>query len=132
MERETCEKWPKRHTDRIVAVAEIAGARTLVTTSLDRQMILWDIDAKAALTILAETASCIHTLKYSVDFNLLISVGYEKTGHIWEVGRRNQCAHVGTLDGHTAIINAVELVSNTCLILTGDSAGVLKVWDIRT
>eukprot|EP00752_Nemacystus_decipiens_P016546 g14788.t1 len=71
----------------------------------------------------------VHSLSYSSQYRCLISAGFDHEAHVWSPFVNSL---LNRLKGHHASLVGCQAVEGTPELITADSSGVVKLWDIRT
>lgn len=108
----------------------------IATGSADKTIKLWSLSSKECLRTLEGHTNSVLRLSFlsppdhsTANANQLVSVGSDGLLKVWD-WRRSEC--LSTLDEHTdriwALCTVTAADSGDVKIVTGDSAGTLKVW----
>ena len=117
------------HSDIVMYLLAIPDIDNLASASLDTNICLWDTYTHAKTMRLAGHRKGVFSLSYHPSFRLLISTGFEHDAFVWSPFTK---ALVYKLKGHHASLIGCQCVEGSDEVLTADSDGVFKLWDIRT
>jgi WD40 repeat protein len=71
-------------------------------------------------------------MKYFESFQALLVSGYENVIKVFTfTPEKYELNCVGRLVGHVGIIDAIEIIKDTAMVISSDDKGVAKLWDIR-
>ena len=122
------------HTDYVKALACSPVTKKVASCSLDRQILIWDIEATTATELLEEPAVSLtgHAESiYSIAMNdagtTIVSGSTEPELCVWDP-RSGKC--VATLRGHTDHVRTVAVNSAGTICASGSSDGTLRIWDL--
>ena len=102
----------------------------IVTSSIDKKLIFWDVYSKLAKKVIHINKVSVERLVYSVDYRVLFTSSYEKYLQAYSFDT-NDCYESGKLLGHTATITAMEILKDSPMIVTVDEINFIKTWDVR-
>ena len=122
---------PKRHGERIADICELTHLKLMAASSLDKQIIFWDLIFKVPTQILKMDGISAHSLCYAQDFRVMISAQYENSISVWSF-EGTDCCLLNRLVGHNAQITAISMIKDTPLLISSDEIGFMKTWDIRS
>ena len=78
--------WPLQHDEIVTSFTVIERHKLLVTAGLDANIFMWDLGAKHKYRgRLKGFTRGIRQIVYSSDHDLLIAVGFEYSGLVWDV-----------------------------------------------
>src|SRR3989442_13956904 len=78
------------HTDVVTAVVFSPDGRTVVSGSLDRRIVLWNVSTAEAVGVLEGHSSYVYCLAFSPDGKLLASGSGDGTIKLWDVKLRKE------------------------------------------
>src|SRR5262249_43723245 len=117
------------------SLAFALDGRVLAVAGHGRAVGLWDTDTGSELSTLGDGTDAGRCVASSRSEKLLAGGGSEGDGHrlgavtIWDwEGRRRLI----TLHGHSAGINALAFAPDESRLASGDSMGIVKLWDVTT
>lgn len=133
-EKEKTLKWKikqvyRGHTDMVTAIVSIPNTPIIVSSSTDSSIFTWDVATTVKQKDLKGHVKGVYSLAYSHEHRFLISAGSDRDALVWNPLVKSR--PIFRLKGHTSSLIHVEVIEGTPQIITADSAGVLKLWDIR-
>ena len=117
------------HTDIVMSLLALEGVDQLVSASLDTTLCMWDTYTHEMTTHLKGHKKGVFSMSYHPSFRLLISSGFEHDAYVWSPFVK---ALVYKLKGHHASLIGVQFVEGSNEIITADTDGLFKLWDIRS
>jgi WD40 repeat protein len=117
------------HTDIVMSLVSLDKLDYIASASLDKTVCLWDCYTNERLLNLKGHKKGVFDLTYSSDYHLLFSCGFEQDACVWSPFV-NSC--VFKLKGHRSSLVGCCAIEGTPEVITGDSSGVFKLWDVRT
>eukprot|EP00743_Colponemidia_sp_Colp-15_P009230 GILK01010078.1.p1 GENE.GILK01010078.1~~GILK01010078.1.p1 ORF type:complete len:1529 (+),score=350.86 GILK01010078.1:164-4750(+) len=121
----------KGHTDKIMDLIELPLLKHIVTCSLDRSIRIWDCGSGELIGVLEGHQKGIRTLSYSVEFQCLISTGFELSAYIWAPESTNRNL-LGKLIGHAHPVVAGKVLDGQPVAATIDDKCNIRIWDLRS
>lgn len=115
----------------IFFLVELTGMQQIATACADKTIRIWDIKWESNISPrkrLVGHIKAVRFLAYSYTFNLLISCGFEFEALVWNPYVSEPICR---LKGHEAPLTGVECPEVNPTIITADSKGIIKVWNIR-
>lgn len=123
---------PWKDSDTCISyMVELTAMQQLATACADKIIRVWDIKWEnniAPRKRLSGHIKAVRYLAYSYTFNLLISCGFEFEALVWNPYVSEPICR---LKGHEAPLTGVECPEVNPTIITADSKGIIKVWNIR-
>eukprot|EP00903_Cladosiphon_okamuranus_P007678 g7442.t1 len=119
----------KGHSDIVMGMMVMQGLDNLVSASLDTSIRVWDTYTQKPVQTLQGHNKGVHSLSYSSQYRCLISAGFDHEAHVWSPFVNSL---LNRLKGHHASLVGCQAVEGTPELITADSSGVVKLWDIRT
>jgi WD40 repeat protein len=120
----------RRLTDRsVLAVAFSPGGKTLLSSSYDRAVTLWDAATGRELRRLEGHRDDVRALAFSPDGSKILTGSDDFTVRIWEAG--DPAASPLVLEGRSAAINAVAYTVEGGSLYAGSGDGLIRRWDLR-
>jgi len=117
------------HTDVVLDLMLLDNIGQIASASMDSTVGIWDIGTQQKHVTLGGHKKGVFQLAYHPDYHAVISASYEHVAAVWNPYSGNLICQ---LKGHFNPLVGVQTVPNSPQILTADSGGVVKVWDIRT
>ena len=112
------------------SVSFSSDSRTLVSSSGDKTVRLWDVKTGKPLKTLTGHTSNFKHVSFSPNNHILASIGrYKDEIRLWDVETGK---HLKTLTGHKGWVNNVAFSLNGRLIASGGLDGTVRVWDVKT
>jgi len=106
--------------------------KLVAVSSMDKRITIWDFRRKRVVIELDLTQGGIHTMAWSNSYQVLVTAGYENKINLWSINPSYlDTTLIGSLTGHISMVNAVEVIEKTPMIVSADDLGKLKVWDLR-
>ncbi|CAM9156385.1 unnamed protein product, partial [Discosporangium mesarthrocarpum] len=118
----------KGHSDIVMDIV-MSSLDNLLSASLDTSIRIWDTYTEKPVHTLLGHNKGVHSLSYSSAHRCLVSAGFDHEAHVWSPFVNSL---LYKLKGHTASLVGCQAVENTPELITADSAGFIKVWDLRT
>lgn len=115
------------HNDIVMKLIVLKGLNTLVSASLDTTIRIWDVYTHQQLMKLEGHKKGVFNLDYNSEYRLLFSCGFDHDVCVWSPFVSSM---IYRLKGHHSTLVGCQCVENTNEIITADSAGVFKLWDI--
>jgi WD40 repeat protein len=116
------------HTDMVMSLVTLPKLNYLASASLDKTVSIWDAYTNQQLLKLYGHKKGVLDIDYSSNYRLLVSAGFEHDAYVW-----SPFVHtlVYRLKGHHHSLVGCQAIKDTPEIITADTSGVLKLWDIR-
>ena len=116
----------------ILDLVELEILKLVAISSLDKSVTIWDLHRQVIIMELDLSQSGVHTVKWSTDYQILITVGFENDISLWSIHPDYlDISSSGKLIGHPSLVTAVEAIEKTPMIVSSDDLGNIRVWDIR-
>jgi len=116
------------HSDIVMSLCELNKLNYLASASLDKTISIWDVFTNERLLHFQGHRKGVLDLAYTSDYRLLFSCGFEHDALVWSPFVQN-C--VAKLKGHHHALIGVQTIQDTPELITGDTGGVFKLWDVR-
>lgn len=116
------------HNDIVMKLLVLKNLNTLVSTSLDTNICIWDVYTHSQIMKLQGHKKGVFNIDYNPEYRLLFSCGFDHDVCVWSPFVSSM---IYRLKGHHATLVGVVCVEGSPEIITGDSAGVFKLWDVR-
>ncbi|ETV68678.1 hypothetical protein, variant [Aphanomyces astaci] len=115
-----------QHSQLVIDVSWSNDSRSLLSASYDHTVKLWDVE-KASLTGSVGVNGLVQTVSFNPADNDMYFIGTsQRNVHVLDV--RAGVTHTWAND---AMVNSLHVCSDGHTLLTGDSKGYVKTWDIR-
>eukprot|EP00752_Nemacystus_decipiens_P011039 g9808.t1 len=108
----------------------------LVTTGMDRKVVLWDLRIgfertcePRKLFVLVGHYHGVLSLAYSSEHDLILSAGFDFDANCWD--RSTSHLHMKLVGHRVSLIGVVVVEHETQRAVTGDEGGSFRVWDIQ-
>lgn len=116
------------HTDIVMSLIVLKKLDNIASASLDKTLAVWDSHTNEQILRLNGHKKGVFDLCYNPNYRLIVSCGFEHDACVWSPFVNNL---VYRLKGHHASLVGCQTVENTPEIITADTSGVFKLWDIR-
>lgn len=116
------------HTDMVLDLLQITSLECLASASMDRTIRLWDVHSGRHKKTLEGHEKGVRSLAYNEDYRFMVSAGFDYDALVWNPYVEHLILR---LHGHNAPLCKVEMIENSPQIITADTSGIFKVWDIR-
>jgi WD40 repeat protein len=104
------------------------GLNNIVSASLDTTVRIWDTYTEQETNKLVGHNKGVFSLSYNPEHRFIVSAGFDHDAYIWS-------PFVNTLlfklKGHTSSLVGCQCVENSNELVTADSSGMFKIWDLR-
>lgn len=101
------------HTSAVNSVAFSPDYKTIVSTSRDKTLRIWNLETNSCLKVLEGHTDGVNQASYSPSGKLIASASNDNTIRIWDVASGG-CVHV--LEGHTNAVTFVEFLDEEHII----------------
>lgn len=118
------------HTADVKDMLLLKDGQTLVTSSADETIRLWDLQTGAEIQRLTGHDSSVNALTFTTDQNTLVSAGADRRIDFWTLPEGEPVDQIEA--AHDSSINALTVSHNGQWLASGDSSGVIKLWDLNT
>lgn len=116
------------HSDIVMDLIVLQKLNNIASASLDKTLGIWDSHTNEEILRLTGHKKGVFGLSYNPDYRLIFSCGFEHDACVWSPFVKSL---VFRLKGHHASLVGVKTVENSPEIITADTSGVFKLWDIR-
>jgi len=130
IENENFSTWPQLHQASIVAVVQIQS-ELVATSALDRSIVVFNFLSKAVITKVHLQEISAYKIAYSEDLKLLVSASFSSIVSVWTLDNLSDVGLYKELQGHTKIVSALHVVKGTPILVSSDTSGLVKTWDLR-
>ncbi|TDH70753.1 hypothetical protein CCR75_001155 [Bremia lactucae] len=115
-----------KHTQLVIDVSWAEDSAALVSGSYDHSVKLWDVEKSQLLTS-NEVDGLVQCVAFNMADNNQYFLGSSKCC-LHMVDARSEICRTWTND---AMVNALHVAHDGLTVITGDSKGLLKTWDVR-
>ncbi|GMH66778.1 hypothetical protein TrRE_jg1548, partial [Triparma retinervis] len=116
------------HSDIVMNMISMQGLNNIVSASLDTTVRIWDTYTEQETNKLVGHNKGVFSLSYNPEHRFIVSAGFDHDAYIWS-------PFVNTLlfklKGHTSSLVGCQCVENSNELVTADSSGMFKIWDLR-
>ncbi|CAM6069836.1 unnamed protein product [Sphagnum tenellum] len=117
------------HSDWMTTIKYLSHSNSLITTSMDGNLLMLDFEKRHLKWSGKEHAHGIYSCDYCRSYNFIVTCGLERYINIWNPFTAKT---MGVLHGHEASVFDVQVneMDNQIVSISADS--VIKVWDMRS
>ncbi|MBI3247053.1 MAG: protein kinase [Deltaproteobacteria bacterium] len=115
--------------DEAYAVAFAPDGRSVVSSSKDKVVKLWDVTSGEKLRTFSGHTDWVSSVAFSPDGQKIMSCSDDKTVRLWEVATGKSLRSVS---GHSEIVNSVAFAPDGKLAVFGGNDKALTLWDVQT
>uniref|UniRef100_A0A8D0C4B7 POC1 centriolar protein homolog B n=1 Tax=Salvator merianae TaxID=96440 RepID=A0A8D0C4B7_SALMN len=117
----------KGHKDAITCVAFSPISKALVTSSLDRFLMIWNLKPNSKAFRFVGHLKGVTSVQFSPDGHLLASASQDRTARLWI-----PCIHGEStpLTGHTASVRSVNFSHDSQFLVTASNDKSVKAWSV--
>ncbi|GBG24373.1 WD repeat-containing protein 5-like [Hondaea fermentalgiana] len=116
------------HTDMVLDLLQIESLGSIASASMDRTIRLWDVHTGRHKKTLEGHEKGVRSLAYNDEYRFMVSAGFDYDALVWNPYVEHLILR---LHGHNAPLCKVEMIPDSPQIITADTSGTFKVWDIR-
>ena len=116
------------HSDIVMNLIILQKLNNIASASLDKSVCVWDSHTNEQILSLHGHRKGVFDLTYNPDYRLIFSCGFEHDACVWSPFVNSL---VYRLKGHHASLVGCQSVDNSPELITADTSGVFKLWDIR-
>lgn len=116
------------HTDIVMNLIVLQKLNNIASASLDKTLGVWDSHTNEQILKLTGHRKGVFDLTYNPTYRLIFSCGFEHDACVWSPFVNSM---VYRLKGHHASLVGVQTVENSPEVITADTSGVFKLWDVR-
>lgn len=118
----------KGHLDPITDIISLDNMSSIASASMDGTISLWDAKTMRQRSVLHGHVKGVFKLAYHPEYHILFSAAFETNAFAWNP----YCAkNICKLEGHYHPLAGIQTIPGTPQVVTVDTAGIAKVWDIR-
>jgi WD40 repeat protein len=117
------------HTDIVMKVLSLKSLDNIASASLDTTVGVWDTYISRMVMKLEGHSKGVFSLSYDESSRILASSGFDHDVFIWSPFVNTL---VYKLKGHRSSVVGCHCVEGKPELITADTSGVFKVWDVRT
>ncbi len=128
-EPEAIVRIPQGHTDPVLGVAVTPDGRQAISASLDRTLIVWDLESGQAQRTLQGHANSVTSVAATPDGRQAISASLDKTLIVWDL-ESGQAQR--TLQGHANSVTSVAVTPDGVRAVSTSWDKTLIVWDLES
>ncbi len=118
----------KGHTDIVMSLIVLQKLNNIASASLDKTIAVWDSHTNEQILRLHGHKKGVFDLTYNPNYRLLFSCGFEHDACVWSPFVNSM---VFRLKGHHASLVGCQSVDNSPEVITADTSGIIKLWDVR-
>lgn len=115
--------------DEAYAVAFAPDGRSVVSSSKDKVLKLWDVTSGEKLRTFSGHTDWVTGVAFSPDGQKIMSCSDDKTVRLWEVATGKR---IRSLSGRDEIVNSVAFAPDGKLAVFGGNDKALTLWDVQT
>eukprot|EP01038_Epipyxis_sp_PR26KG_P011209 gene11209-15040_t len=116
------------HTDIVMSLLILKKLDNIASASLDKTLGIWDSHTNEQILKLHGHKKGVFDLTYNPNFRLMVSCGFEHDACVWSPFVNSL---VYRLKGHHASLVGCQSVEDSPEVITADTSGVFKLWDVR-
>lgn len=117
------------HTASVLAVAFTPDGKTLISSSRDDTIKLWDVATGELKRTLTAHADDVYTVAFSHDGSMMASGSTDTRIILWDAERFEP---IRTLQGHTAAVREVEFSPDGKTLASVGEDNTFRLWDVAT
>ncbi|CAM9110180.1 unnamed protein product, partial [Hapterophycus canaliculatus] len=117
------------HSDSVLSLLSLADTDVVASCSMDHTVKLWDLATLGLRKTLLGHAKGVKHMAYCPDHSLIVSGGFS---YDLVINNPYVANPVSRLQGHCSPIAGVEHITGTSQLITADTDGFCKLWDLRT
>ena len=117
------------HEDRVLSVAFSADGASLVSSSADATVRVWDVATGENTRTLSGHTDWVFSVAASSDGRLIASGSKDQSVRLWDIATG---AHLDTFFGHTGWVRSVAISPDGMAIASGGYDSVINLWGETT
>ncbi|CAK9112051.1 WD repeat-containing protein 64, partial [Durusdinium trenchii] len=117
-----------KHTDHVTQIEYISDLSSLVTSSLDSTVNVFDLERARLKRTFTQHEKAVYSFAWCPSAKVIASCGLERHIVLWSPYSRRSLA---SLHGHTSSVIKVVLNDDNNQLLSLSSDNTVKIWDIR-
>ncbi|KAJ3498842.1 hypothetical protein NLG97_g811 [Lecanicillium saksenae] len=121
------ERYYKRHTGRILAVAASPDGKYVVTGGEDKKMIVYDAATLKPIKVLTHHRDAVTGLAFRRGTNQLYSCSKDRTVKVWSL---DEMAYVETLFGHQDEVVDIDALAQERCVSVGARDRTARLWKV--
>lgn len=121
------EKYYKRHTGRILAVAASPDGKYVVTGGEDKKMIVYEAATLKPIKVLTHHRDAVTGLAFRRGTNQLYSCSKDRTVKVWSL---DEMAYVETLFGHQDEVVDIDALAQERCVSVGARDRTARLWKV--
>lgn len=126
LEKQTCERIYRGHTDELRAIAVSPNGKYTVTSSTDGELRLWNNASGECVRTYTEHKKNCAELRFFSDSLRFASACTDGILKLWSV---NQQESLATIQSSGGLFLSVDVTRDGRLIAAGDNEGTIQLWD---
>jgi WD40 repeat protein len=119
----------KGHASWITCVVLNSVTQTLISSSLDDSIKVWNLNTGKELLTLKGHTRAVNSIALAPDGNTLVSGSDDYTIKVWNI---QTGALLGTLRGHARDVNAIVISANGKFLCSGGEDRTIRLWHMGT
>jgi len=116
------------HNDIVFDLCSMDHHNTVASASMDTTVAIWDTYVGRLRQKLTGHTKGVFSLAYNPDYRMLVSAGFDHDAYVWSPFVNTVLCK---LKGHSASLVGALTVEGKPELITADSLGFLKLWDLR-
>ncbi|MEP7051378.1 MAG: serine/threonine-protein kinase [Pseudomonadota bacterium] len=114
--------------DRVRALAVSPDRKRLALAGSGSQIFIWDLAQKIPTQVIQGLPDETRALAFSADGRILVAAGLDRKLRLFDAASAALLHETETL----AVVQTLSMTPHSELLLAGDQAGAITVWDIKT
>ncbi|MEZ2250165.1 protein kinase, partial [Microcoleus sp.] len=117
------------HSDLVHSVAISPDGQTLVSSSWNKTIKIWNLATGNLIRTLSGNSSPVNSVAISPDGQTLVSSSWDKTIKIWNLATGNL---IRTLSGHSNDVSSVAISPDGQTLVSSSWDKTIKIWNLAT